>query len=62
MIQWINDRLGLDRKFPLPQSSVKELDKRTFANFVNDRSTASVVLFYSRGECPVGNCMVSIKI
>mmetsp|Transcript_13209 Transcript_13209/g.13687 ORF Transcript_13209/g.13687 Transcript_13209/m.13687 type:complete len:387 (-) Transcript_13209:268-1428(-) len=60
MTDFINNRLGLDRKFPLPQSSVVDLDKRNFANFINDRSTASVVLVFSRGDCPVGNCMSQI--
>lgn len=59
MTEWINNRLGVERYVPLPQSHALDLDKTNFASFLNDGSQDAVVLFYSRGICPSGNCMVT---
>jgi protein disulfide-isomerase A6 len=59
MTQWMNDKLGVERFVPLPKSAALDLDKNNFAEFINDNPHGAVVLFYSRGECPSGNCMVS---
>jgi thiol-disulfide isomerase/thioredoxin len=58
MTAWINERLGVERHVPLPQSSVVELDKNNFGSFVEENPHGAVVLFYSRGVCPNGNCLV----
>ena len=60
MSRWMNNKLGVDRAVPLPKSAAKDLDKNNFSGFINDNPHGAVVLFYSRGECPTGNCMVSL--
>jgi hypothetical protein len=56
----MNNKLGVERYVPLPRSAAVDLDKKNFADFINDNPHGAVVLFYSRGDCPSGNCMVRL--
>jgi thiol-disulfide isomerase/thioredoxin len=58
MTAWLNERLGVERHVPLPQSSVVDLDKTNFESFLKENPHGAVILFYSRGVCPSGNCLV----
>lgn len=59
MTSWINDRLGLKKKLPLPMSSVVDLDYSNFYDFAYDKHKGVVVLFYGPG-CPGGGCNVRL--
>ena len=59
MNEWLNERLGIYRKLPLPPTKVIDLNYDNFAQVALNPDKGVFVLWYGHG-CPGGGCRVRI--